>query len=90
MTPKEKSNELIEKFLNKPINFPYIDTVDKQCIGSGYMTYKSAVKCAIIAVEEIIKELLKVEVMIHPDFQSIFVQKIEFWQEVKQQLENEL
>ena len=33
-THKEKANELIEKFLNQPINFPYIDTIDKQCIES--------------------------------------------------------
>ena len=54
MTEKETAKELIEKYLNQPINFPYIDTVDKQCIGAGYMTYKSAVKCAIIAVDEIL------------------------------------
>ena len=57
MTAKEKANELVEKFLTQPINFPYIDTVDKQCIGSGYMTYKSAVSCAIIAVDEILEQI---------------------------------
>lgn len=28
MTPKEKANELIEKYIDLPINLPYIDTVD--------------------------------------------------------------
>ena len=81
MTPKEKANELIEKFLNQPINFPYIDTVDKQCIGSGYMTYNSAVKCAIIAVDEIITA--------NP-ISHVGNSTIKYWQAVKQELENEL
>lgn len=76
MTAKEKANELVEKFLNQPINFPYIDTVDKQCIGSGYMTYKSAVSCAIIAVDEIIEHCSQVEPFLGVDF----------WQEVKTEL----
>ena len=77
MTPTEKANELVEKFLNQPINFPYIDTVDKQCIGSGYMTYKSAVSCAIIAVDEIIKA--------NP-YSHVGNSTIKFWQEVKTEL----
>jgi hypothetical protein len=56
MTPKEKAEELIQKYLNTPINFPYIDTQDGQCIGAGYMTHKSAIQCAIIAVDEILKQ----------------------------------
>ena len=87
MTPKEKANELIEKFLNQPINFPYIDTVDKQCIGSGYMTYNSAVKCAIIEVNEIIKELHNIEINYNLNFHSDL---LPFYNEVKQELENEL
>lgn len=38
MNAEEKANELIEKYL----------------VGAGYMTHWSAVKCAIIAVEEMI------------------------------------
>jgi hypothetical protein len=49
MTPKEKAKELVNKFVDQPINFPYIDTEDGQCIGSGYMTYNSAKQCALIA-----------------------------------------
>ena len=79
MTPKEKAKELIEKFLNQPINFPYIDTVDKQCIGAGYMTYKSAVKCAIIAVVEIIEELKREPYTNY--------ERIVYWKAVKSELE---
>ena len=80
-TPEQKAKELIEKFLNQPINFPYIDTVDDRCIGSGYMTYYSAVKCAIIAVDEMI-EILKT------DYESErLVYTLYYWQSVKTELE---
>jgi hypothetical protein len=56
MTPEEKkANELIEGFLNQPIRFPYVDSEDGHCLGSGYMLYNSAVECAILTVKEIIK-----------------------------------
>lgn len=81
MTAKEKANDLVEKFLNQTINFPYIDTVDKQCIGSGYMTYKSAVSCAIIAVDEIIKEFKNSDSLYATNFLAAY------WAEVKNELE---
>jgi hypothetical protein len=52
----EIAKELIEKFVNQPISFPYIDTRDGQCIGAGYMTYKSAKDCALIYADGMIKE----------------------------------
>ena len=82
-TPKEKAKELIEKYLNLPINFPYIDTIDKQCIGSGYMTYYSAVKCAIIAVDEILDTLKKIPV----EYYEIIYMQTSYWQSVKTELE---
>lgn len=54
MNAKEKANELVEKYLNTIIHFPYIDTEDGNCIGTGYMTHNSAVRCAINAVDEIL------------------------------------
>ena len=81
MTPQEKAKELIEEYLNLPINFPYIDTIDKQCIGSGYMTYYSAVKCAIIAVDEMIKEFKKSDSLYATKFLA------DYWQSVKTELE---
>ena len=82
MTPKGKADELIEKFLNQPIHFPYIDTVDKQCIGSGYMTYYSAIKCAIIAVDEILNAI--------PMYTGNLNQTWKYYNEVKSELELEL
>ena len=80
MTAKEKAKELIDKYLNLPINFPYIDTIDKQCIGSGYMTYYSAVKCAIVAVDEMIKEFKNSDSLYATNFLA------DYWQEVKTEL----
>ena len=56
MNTKEIAKDLVEKYLNQPINFPYIDSEDGQCIGAGYMTYKSAKDCALIYVDGMIKE----------------------------------
>lgn len=55
MTAEEKVKEIIEKYVNLPINFPYIDTEDRQRIGVAHMTYHSAAKCAKLEVEAIIK-----------------------------------
>lgn len=40
---KEKAQELVEKYLNTIIQFPYIDSEDGNCIGTGYMTHNSDV-----------------------------------------------
>ena len=58
MTPKEKAIELVDKFHNEEIDYFYNDSEQGQCIGSGNMTYESAVDCAIIAVDEMLDELL--------------------------------
>jgi hypothetical protein len=84
MTEKEKAKELIEKFVNQPINFPYIDMEEGQCIGAGYMTYESAQKCAIIAVDEILKEMKKIETMCDIGWINTY----QYWQEVKNELNN--
>ena len=76
MTPKEKANELIEKF--KPNVYCYC--------GSGMLTntydervsLHYAVKCAIIAVDEIIKA--------NP-YSHVLNSTIKFWQSVKKELE---
>lgn len=80
MTPKEKAKQIVESFLNSSINFPYIDTEDGQCIGSGYMTYKSAIKLAENSVNEI---ALKIAGH-HKD--AILTDYIEYWQEVKSEI----
>jgi len=79
MTPDQKANELIEKFENVTINLPYIDLDNDQAIGEGCMTYLSAVKCAIVALNEIID--------IHKRQGNI---EVLFWQEVKTELNKKL
>ena len=69
MTPKEKANELIEEYLSLNDNFNKPIVTDEQ----------DAVKCAIIAVDEILDELKR-----NPHY---IYKRIEFWQAVKSQLE---
>lgn len=92
---KEKANELVEKYLNIVIHFPYIDTEDGNCIGTGHMTYYSAVNCAIKAVEEILRAL-------YPNYvdwddcgaahqywyETQKEEALEFWNNVKSELQS--
>lgn len=79
MTPEEKAKELIEKYVNEPISFPYIDTEDGQCIGSGYMILNSAKQCAIILCDEILEDMTIRLGLDKSDF--------EYWEQVKQEIE---
>ncbi len=79
MTPKEKAKELVEQYLNTIIHFPYIDTEDDNCIGTGYMTHNSAVRCALVAVDELIKEQTM--------WQNGQTNPVLYWQEVKEEIE---
>jgi hypothetical protein len=54
----DDAKKLVDEFVNTPISFPYIDTKDGRCIGSGYMTYKSAAKCALICAKKCREEIL--------------------------------
>lgn len=76
MTPKEKAQELVDKYLLLPIDFPYNDTQDGQCIGNGYMLYNSAKQCALIAVDELIILGMWTDESIG-----------KYWQEVKKEIE---
>lgn len=73
--PKEKANELIEKYA--PI-MPNEDWKEK------------AKQCAIIAVDEIIKINPTIETRVNKNNCSWLERKsnIEYWQEVKQEIEN--
>ena len=71
MTPTEKANELIEEYLSLNDNFNKPIITDEQ----------DAVKCAIIAVDEMI-EILKT------DYESErLVYTLYYWQSVKTELE---
>ena len=70
MTPKEKAIELFDKF-NKPdtTHYPYVH---------------NAQQCALIAVDEILKEYREDYEEINKDIYTIY----SWWQEVKQEIKN--
>jgi hypothetical protein len=73
MTPKEKAIELVDKYNNSIMSFL-----------SDNMKYQNAIKCALIAVDEIIKTDMLID-------EDTFVMKpsyLEYWMEVKQELLN--
>ena len=70
MTAKEKSLELVDRF----INVEYL--IDFQG-----MTLELAKQCALITVDEIIKQLVPIEKA--PNNKSAF----QYWEEVKQEIE---
>ena len=73
MTPKEKANELIEEYLSLNDNFNKPIVTDEQ----------DAVKCAIIAVDEILDTLKKIPV----EYYEIIYMQTSYWQSVKTELE---
>ena len=68
MTPKEKAKELVEKYLN--IEF---------CL----LTDNKAKKCALICVDEMIREIKQIQFN-----EDIFMEDtvISYWNEVKQEI----
>ena len=69
MTPKEKADELFDKYSYELSNHIFNGTFD------------IAKECALIAVDEIIKQLVPIERA--PNNKSAF----QYWQEVKQEIE---
>ena len=65
MTAKEKAEELVDKFKYESKHYLMLD----------------AEKCALIAVDEILKELLNDELF-------YFKTKVQYWNEVKQEIKN--
>lgn len=72
MTPKEKAIELVDKMHN-------VDFDDIYDLPS--MQYAHAIQCALIAVDECI------ELLINLSPYMAFPQQVEYWQEVKQEIE---
>jgi hypothetical protein len=71
MTPKEKAKELIEMFIFFASNE---GTTEDGFIYSDEMQMFNAKQCALIAVDEILKECL-------------LQLKVEYWKQVKQEIE---
>ena len=75
MTPKEKAEEIINKFLKLTSKHKGLETA-----GLGAITL--AKQCALIAVDEIIAQI---EPSVSMDVISA---RITYWQRVKQEIEN--
>ena len=73
MTPKEKAEELVEKYM------PHIAGADRYNTTLGIYNKDIAKQCALIAVDEIIESVNDEHVS------DIF---IEFWEDVKTEIEN--
>ena len=79
MAAKQEAEQLVNMFVDQPINFPYIDTEDGLCIGSGYMTHNSAKQCALITVNVILSRCIDEEEQ---------YRAYKYWEQVKQEIEN--
>jgi hypothetical protein len=78
MTPQEKAKELVNKF--RP--YTKIIVADAEYI-------EDTKKCALIAVDELIKEARFSSVYIEEVFFTTgYYDKQDYWQEVKQEIEN--
>jgi len=71
MTPKEKAIELVDKFMEHTVEW---DQVTEYAFDSEY----HAKQCALIAVDEIIKN----------DTIFLYVHHLDFWKQVKQEINN--
>lgn len=77
LTPKEKAKELVDKFL-------YTENEYKE-----YADYTQAKQCALIAVDEILKVTAPTIDRFEPYYQELPSEMTqEYWQEVKQEIEN--
>jgi hypothetical protein len=71
MTAKEKANELVDKYWD----------VDSDVNSDAYIDKSMAIKCALIAVEEIMQFLMQASEYL------AFPEQIKYWLEVKAELE---
>ena len=88
MTPKEKAEELVIK-MYQPL--PTSKEAEKGKEHLYYNQYNAAKHCALIAVDEIIKDLkesLKVAEDLHLHARGLIIGSLVDWQEVKQEIEN--
>ena len=80
MTPKEKSNELIEAYRSMPIDNPH------EGLGGYYMnmSYDDAKSCASLAADTVLSVI-----DIHPKHQmsASEIEAVEYWKNVKSEIE---
>lgn len=77
LSPKEKADELIKKYESLYLHILHIDCEGDSAISSGSITYFSAIKCSLVAVDEMLGSM-------GAD------RGYEFWSSVKKELENYL
>lgn len=81
MTPKEKAEALVDAFMN-------IKSMKLSDYSMIY--YPTAKQCALIAVDEILKDLkesLEVAEDLHPHAKGLISGSLTSWQQVKQEIE---
>lgn len=76
MTPKEKAEELVNRFM---------DIKNVKLSDYSVIYLPTAKHCALIAVDEVILEQCKSSELKNPRYQD---ERLRYWQEVKQEIEN--
>ena len=82
MTPKEKAEELVDKFHIK-VHVSFVENSIPSVV-NALMLYDSAKQLALIAVDEILNYFSKETFMMA--YPEIAISEVEYWQEVKQEI----
>ena len=81
MTPKEKAEELVDKFYQTTPNEYFVN--EPIGIKGRYKSWEQAKQCALIAVDEILNANPN-----YPEFKENEGTPIRYWEVVKQEIEN--
>jgi hypothetical protein len=84
MTPKEKAEELVDKFYQTTPNEAWIN--EPLGISEEYKAWKQAKQCALIAVDEIVSTL-NYDIRDLDVRGNILLDLITYWREVKQEIQ---
>ena len=84
MTPKEKAEELVEKFKFETKKSEIINDILLGDISVMFKHYK-AKQCALIAVDEILNDYSYMQNVRNANSNQIHSQRV-YWQEVKQEI----
>ena len=84
MTPKEKAQELVDKFYNTTPNEAWIN--EPVGLSEEYKAWKQAKQCALIAVNEIINTL-NMDIRDIDVRGNILLDLIDYWREVKKEIQ---
>ena len=79
MTPKEKAEDLVDKFYQTTPNEYFVN--EPIGIAGRYKSWEQSKKCALIAVDEILKAVD------NPDETYLMQDSVNYWTEVKAEIE---